>query len=285
LKVLVLGLNLPRDKFFTTKMEIIENSNDWRGRFSRWRPRSGAEDLTGYPFVTNRRSPFTPARRALPLLNLALVSSAGAYIDGTTPFDADAADGDATFREIPIEVGATDLQFAARGYDTTAIREDLNAQIPINRLLDLQANAVIGQLNPVWWSFAGWIPNAARMTETMLPQLVERLQRYEVQAALLIPASKLCHQSCALAARAIEAAGIPTLMLAVERDVPDLTHPPRCGFYNGEYGSVAGAPNWKQHQLRLLDEALRWIESLDQPTVRKLTVELETDVEKMRGEI
>ena len=43
-------------------------------------------------------------------------------------------DGDATFKEIPIEVEAEDLLFAARGYDPAAILQDINCQIPIERL-------------------------------------------------------------------------------------------------------------------------------------------------------
>ncbi|MDQ4122244.1 MAG: glycine/sarcosine/betaine reductase selenoprotein B family protein [Acidobacteriota bacterium] len=263
-------------------MEIIENLSDWRGRYSRWNGRG--DDLKGYPFVDNRRSPFTSLRRSHPLIHLALISSAGAYIDGTEPFNVNAADGDLNFREIPIEVNLEDLQFAARGYDTASVLEDLNCQIPIQRLQEYQANAVIGQLNSVWWSFSGWIPNAARMAETMIPKIVERLHRYEVQVALLVPASRLCHQSCALLARGIEASGISTMMLGVEREIIDKVHPPRCCFYDGEYGQVSGKPNWKEHQRRIMDESLRMIESFDQPTVRKLVVDLETEVEQMRGE-
>lgn len=264
-------------------MEIIENLNDWQARFGRWRNKGG-DDLTGYPFVENRRSPFTPMRRAHPLINLGLISSAGAYIDGTEPFDTKSADGDMDFREMPVELNNEDLQFAARGYDTAAVREDLNAQIPIARLQDYQANAVIGQLNSVWWSFSGWIPNAGKMTETMIPRIVERVKRYDIQLALIVPASRLCHQSCALVARAVEAAGVTTMMLAVEREIIDRVHPPRCCYYDGEYGSVAGKPNWKEFQRRILDESLRMIESFDQPTVRRLVVELETEIEQQRGE-
>lgn len=266
-------------------MELIENLDDWRKRFKGWRGGGkGGENLSGYPFVENRRSPFTPLRRAHPLINLALISSAGAYIDGTEPFNTASPDGDLTFREFPIELTGDDLQFTARGYDPASVREDLNAQIPINRLLEYQANAVIGQLNPVWWSFSGWIPNAARMAEKMVPRVVERLKRYEVQVALLVPASRLCHQSCALLARGIEAAGISTMMLGVERAVVDSTHPPRCCFYDGEYGEVAGKPNWVEHQRRIMDESLRMIESFDHSTIRRLIVDLETEVEQMRGE-
>lgn len=263
-------------------MEIIENLEQWRSKYAKFNARG--EELKGYPFVNNKRSPFAPMRRALPLLNLALISSAGAYIDGTDAFDVNAADGDFTFKEIPIEVGGDDLQFSARGYDTTAVRQDLNSQIPIQRLLEYQSNAVIGQLNPVWWSFMGFIPDAAKFVESTASQLTERINRYEVQAALLIPASKLCHQSCGLLARSLEAAGIPTMVIGVEREMFDAVHVPRAGFYKGEYGAVAGQPDWKQHQLRILDESLRSIETFDQPTIRKLGVELETEIEQMRGE-
>src|SRR5207247_1650593 len=125
---------------------------------------------------------------------------------------------------------------------------------------------------------------AARLTNEMLPKLVERLKRYEVQAALLIPASRLCHQSVVLVARTIESAGIPTISLAVDRDIMEKARPPRAGFYAGQIGSVAGKPNWPEHQRRVLDEALRWIEPMDQPGVRKLTVDMESAVEKARGE-
>ncbi|MDQ6787504.1 MAG: glycine/betaine/sarcosine/D-proline family reductase selenoprotein B, partial [Acidobacteriota bacterium] len=228
---------------------------------------------------------FAPARRALPTLNLALISSAGAYIDGTTPFDITSRDGDASFREIPIEVEAADLLYAVRGYDATAVRQDMNSQIPVERLLEYQANGVIGSLNNVWWSLNGYIPNARLVADSLAPQIAERVARYQVQAALLIPASRLCHQTMGIIARTLELANIPTIMISVDGAMTDRVRPPRTAFYNGEFGSVAGKPNFKQHQLRILDETLRWIETFDQPGARKLAVKLETEVEQERGEI
>ena len=263
------------------RVEIIENADQWAGRYSRWRAN---DDLRGYTFVSNVHAPFTPARRALPMLNLALISTAGAYIDGTQAFDTTAKDGDATFREIPVEVAGEDLRYAARGYDPAAVQQDRNAQIPVERLLELEANSVIGSLNQVWWSLSGFIPNARLVADRLAPQIIERLNRYEVQAALLIPASRLCHQTAALLARAIEMSGIPTIMVGVDRAIVDSARPPRCGYYRGEFGSVAGKPNWSEYQRRVVEEALRLIEPLDQPSVRRLTVELETEVEKSRGE-
>jgi D-proline reductase (dithiol) PrdB len=266
-------------------VEIIEDIDGWRRRFDGWRQSSDAtrtDDIgPDYPFVRNRRAPFVPARRALPMLNLALISSAGAYIDGTPPLGGES---DVSFKEIPIEVESSDLRYAARGYDPAAVQQDMNAEVPVERLLEFENNGIIGQLNPVFWSFCGFIPDVARVADELVPKLLERINRYEVQAALLVPASRLCHQSVGLVARGIELAGIPTMTLAVERDLIESVRPPRAAYYHGELGSVAGRPNWPEHQRRILDEALRWIEPMDQVGVRKLTVDLETQVETARGE-
>ncbi|MBA2379203.1 MAG: hypothetical protein H0V76_06485, partial [Blastocatellia bacterium] len=72
-------------------MENVEKKGEISSRFRRWNPN---EMLSGYPFVINEHAPFVPVRRALPMLNLGLISSAGAYIDGTPPFDLESRDGD-----------------------------------------------------------------------------------------------------------------------------------------------------------------------------------------------
>ncbi|MDQ3919514.1 MAG: glycine/betaine/sarcosine/D-proline family reductase selenoprotein B [Acidobacteriota bacterium] len=268
-------------------MEILERAEEWRDRYARWKQINemrGDELGEHYPWVENRLAPFQPARRALPMLNLALLTSAGAYIDGTEGFNVSAAGGDVGLREIPREVEAEDLRYSARGYDPKLVAEDMNAQVPIARLKEFEGNGIIGQLNPVFWSLCGFAPNAARFAATALPQLVERVRRYEVQAALLVPASRLCHQTMSLVARAIESAGIPTMMLAVDRETVERARPPRAAYYPGEFGCVAGKPNWAEYQRRVLDEALRLIEPIDQPSVRNLIVALETEVEMERGE-
>jgi D-proline reductase (dithiol) PrdB len=265
-------------------VEIIEDVEGWRKQFQSWRPGAGDELGPDYPFVRNRRAPFTPARRALPMLNLALISSAGTYIDGTTPFDASSSSGDPSFREIPIEVEESDLRFAARGYDPSAVQKDVNSQLPVARLLEFEKNGIIGELNPVFWSFCGFIPDAGMLVDELVPKLIERVRRYEVQAALLVPASVLCHQSVALVARALELSGIPTMTLAVVKDVVESVRPPRVALYDGEPGAVSGLPNFPEHQRRILDEALRLIEPMDQAGIRKLVVTLQTAVEKSRGE-
>ncbi len=79
-------------------LDIIEDTENWQRQYDGWKPSGSAENLDDYPWVRNRRAPFTPARRALPMLNLALISSAGAYIDGMPAFDTSGAAGDANFQ-------------------------------------------------------------------------------------------------------------------------------------------------------------------------------------------
>jgi len=262
-------------------MQIIENRDVVSRRFASWNQN---EALRNYTFVENVRAPFTPLKRALPMLNLALIASAGAYIEGTEPFDLTAKDGDLRLYEIPVEVGAEDLRYAAKGYNAKAVSEDRNCQVPIDRLLEYQGNAVIGSLNNVWWSISSYVPNAGRVADELAPEITSRVERYGVQAALLIPASRLCHQTLGIVARHLEDSGIPTMMLAVDPAMTDQVRPPRTAYWNGEFGSVAGMPNWREHQLRILDEAIRWTETFDQPGSRKLGVDLESEVEAARGE-
>jgi hypothetical protein len=74
------------------------------------------------------------------------------------------------------------------------------------------------------------------------------------------------------------------MTLAVAKDIVESVRPPRVAFYDGEPGTVSGLPNFPEHQRRILDEALRLIEPMDQAGIRKLVVALETAVQKSRGE-
>jgi len=74
------------------------------------------------------------------------------------------------------------------------------------------------------------------------------------------------------------------MTLAVIKDVVEFVRPPRVALYDGELGTVSGLPNFPEHQRRILDEALRLIEPMDQAGIRNLAVELQTEVQKSRGE-
>ena len=74
------------------------------------------------------------------------------------------------------------------------------------------------------------------------------------------------------------------MTLAVIKEVIESVRAPRVALYDGELGSVSGLPNFPEHQRRILDEALRLIEPMDQAGTRRLAVALETLVQESRGE-
>src|SRR5262249_43311012 len=151
-------------------------ADKWQSHYQSWsRTHNSGDKVDNYPFVENTRSPFTPAHRALPMLNLAVITSAGAYIDGADPFDTNTPGGGLTFREIPTDIELADLRFTSRGYEPVFVTQDANVQIPLNRLSEFAANRIIGGLSSAFWSFSGFIPDAGRLVAEMLPKLTERL--------------------------------------------------------------------------------------------------------------
>ncbi|MGH9914842.1 MAG: hypothetical protein ACRD63_06080, partial [Pyrinomonadaceae bacterium] len=107
----------------TEVQEIIEQIDDAHKSYLKWE-KSGGEERDGlvhYSLVRNKRAPFVPLRRALPHLNLTLVTSAGAYVDGMQSFDTTVTGGDLSFREIPAQITAENLRITARGYDPEAV--------------------------------------------------------------------------------------------------------------------------------------------------------------------
>src|SRR5258708_15260237 len=115
-------------------MEVIEQLERWQERYAAWRakqPTGSTENISDYPFVENARAPFTPARRSLPMLNLALISSAGAYIDGPEPVDINAPDGAFTFPQLPTQIDMRVLRFSATGSDASFVNPSREPQWPV----------------------------------------------------------------------------------------------------------------------------------------------------------
>lgn len=74
------------------------------------------------------------------------------------------------------------------------------------------------------------------------PALVAAAQRDRWEAAVLVPNCPVCHQSVSLAARALEAAGIATVILGCARDIVEHVGVPRLVFSNFPLGNGAGRP-------------------------------------------
>lgn len=80
------------------------------------------------------KSVFTPVKKELKEMRIALATAAGVHLKSDTRFNLA---GDPTYREIPDGVPSEDLMVSHGGYDNADVNRDVNAMFPIDRLHEL----------------------------------------------------------------------------------------------------------------------------------------------------
>jgi len=190
--------------------------------------------------------PFQPLRRPLSEARIAIVTTAAPYQPGKGDQGPGAPyNGAAKFFQVySLDSGRDhDLRISHIAIDrkhTTA--EDPGTYFPLPALRRAAAAGRIGALGP---RFHGMPTNRSHATtiETDCPDLVRRLQEDGADAALLVPNCPVCHQTVALAARALEAAGIASLVMGCAKDIVEYVGVPRFVFSHFPLGNAAGRPN------------------------------------------
>lgn len=168
----------------------------FRERYPAWleaaRPHLEAKDwktaFKGYPYPTHDDAPWTPLEKPLSACRLAVLTTAGLYVAGDQPrFHAEDIEGDWTLRELPDDVPLDALDIAHTHYDTARAREDVNCVYPHDRLRELAADGVIGELASRHYSISGYCTRADLVAERTAPQVVERLRADGVDVLLHVP--------------------------------------------------------------------------------------------------
>lgn len=220
-----------------------------------------------FEYVQTDFVPWTHLVRPISGCKLALVSTAGVYLKNQfhAPFDAADPQGDPSFREFPANVAAEDLLIAHAHYDHRHAALDMNVVFPIDRLRELARMGAIGQVAPFCYSFMGFITRPGRLLADAVPNLVVRLRHMQPDAVLLTAASPVCHQSAALIARSIEAAGIPTLVVGIYPEFWALTRPPRAVWMRHPPGATFGAPGNVGKQQQMLRDVLDAFAEMQDP--------------------
>ena len=75
----------------------------------------------------------------------------------------------------------------------------------------------------------------------------------------------MCHQTVSLAARHLEANGIPTVIMGCAKDIVEYVGVPRFLFSDFPLGNPAGRPNDPESQAFTLELALRVLETAPRP--------------------
>jgi hypothetical protein len=141
---------------------------------------------------------------------------------------------------------------------TTA--EDIGTYFPLLQLRRCVAAGRIGALAP---RFHGLPTNRSQRAtiEVDCPQLVARCRADAVDAVVLVPNCPVCHQSVSLAARALETAGIATVVMGCAKDIVEHVGVARLLFSDFPLGNAAGRPRDVESQALTLELALRVLES------------------------
>ncbi len=119
--------------------------------------------------------------------------------------------------------------------------EDINSYFPLAALRRAVAAGLVGALTR---HFHGLPTNRSqrKTIDVDCADLVSRCKIDGADAAILVPNCPVCHQSCALAARALEYSGIATVIMGCAKDIIEHVGVPRYLFSDFPLGNGAGKP-------------------------------------------
>src|ERR1700682_3152851 len=219
---------------------------------------------TPYRWAHYVDAPFHPLRKPLAQSRVAIVTTAapfdpvkgdqgpGAKYNGGAKFYS-VYDGDASKTH--------DLRISHIAYDrlhTSA--DDSGTWFPLPQLQRLASQGRVGGVAPRF--FGAPTNRSHRVTmETDAPEILARCRADKVDAAVLVPNCPVCHQTVALAARHLEANGIPTVVMGSAKDIVEHAAVPRFLFSDFPLGNSAGKPHDAGSQALTLELALRLLES------------------------
>lgn len=223
---------------------------------------------TPYRWAHFVAAPFAPLRVPLARARLAIITTAA-------PYQPDRGDqgpgapynGSAKFYQ-PYSGDTArdhDLRIAHIAYDRAhTSAEDSGTWFPLPALRRAAAAGRIGAVAP---RFHGAPTNRSHRAtiETDAPELLRRVREDQADAVILVPNCPVCHQTCSLVARHLEANAIPTILMGCAKDIVEHAAVPRFLFSDFPLGNSAGKPHDLASQDLTLELALRVLESAPGP--------------------
>lgn len=157
-----------------------------------------------------------------------------------------------------------DLRVSHVAVDQAHLSDDQNCWFPLQALRRAAAAGRIGGLTA---RFHGVPTNRSQRhtVEIDAPAVVRRCLDDGADVAVLVPNCPVCHQTMTLTARALEAAGVPTVVVGAAKDIVEQAGAPRFLFSDVPLGNAAGLPHDVGSQDRTLELALRILEEAAGP--------------------
>lgn len=212
--------------------------------------------------------PFAPLRKKLRECRIGLVTTAVPYDPARgkqgpgAPYNAAAKFHRAYAHSVE---GSPDVRIAHVTYDRThTTAEDQNSWFPLAQLKRAAADGRIGSVSPRFYG-APTTRSQRSTLEQDAPDILAAMREDGVDAAVLVPNCPVCHQTIALTARHLEAAGIPTVIMGAARDIVEHAGVPRFLFSDFPLGNAAGKPHDVASQAATLALALDVLEGATAP--------------------
>ena len=148
------------------------------------RTRELYSDYAHYRWVVNETIPWTPLKKPIARCKLALMTSGGILYRDQPRFHHE----DASYRRIPKDARNSDLGVWHFGYPTADAEADPNCVFPLERLREIEAEHVIGELSDPAFSFMGGVYSSRKVRDELAPKIVVELRAANVEAFYLVPA-------------------------------------------------------------------------------------------------
>lgn len=150
---------------------------------------------------TYKEGPFTPLKKPMSKSRVVLITTSGHFVEGQDPEPfgvANMSQQEAVRRineflraepqllAIPIDTPKDKLRVRHPGYDVRAAQVDPNVVFPLERIVELHNEGVIGDLSPEAYSFVG-ATSQIRLLKHARTQWANMLKQRHINAALLVP--------------------------------------------------------------------------------------------------
>ena len=136
--------------------------------------------------------PWAPLRWPLHEATVSLGSTAGISVKDDPPFDAEGERrnpwwGDPSYRVIPRTATEAGISVSHLHIETAYIYDDLDVALPLRRLVELEAEGLIGRSAPSHYSFMGYLLDPTEFLDVSVPAIIEQMRRESVDLAVFVP--------------------------------------------------------------------------------------------------
>jgi D-proline reductase (dithiol) PrdB len=161
----------------------ISHDTDWGERLARWMGKSPGGWQLRWRVGKLKDIPWSPLKKPLAEATVALVTTGGVHLCSDTPF---VLKSDSTYRSIPRTATNAELCITHEHYDRRDAARDLNLIFPLERLLELEAEGIVGRVAETHYGF-GFVDNPH---DLLAPghRVGTLLAQANVDLVLLVPA-------------------------------------------------------------------------------------------------